>query len=71
MTPIEKQIAADLSRCRFLPGSFDKKFVKQLPNWVDRDMTKAGRTTLYRLYEKYRGQIPDYNPNILDCNSNK
>jgi hypothetical protein len=70
MTNAEKTIAEALGKCRFLPGSFDKRFVNQLPNWIDREMTKAGRTTLYRLYEKYRKQIPDYNPNLLTCNQN-
>ena len=70
MTQIEKHIAERLMKCRFLPGSFDKRFVNQLDNWTDRDMTTAGRTTLFRLYEKYRGQIPDYNANILTCNQN-
>lgn len=70
MTNAEKIISVALSKCRFLPGSFDKRFVNQLPNWQEREMTKSGRTTLYRLYEKYRKQIPDYNPNLLHCNAN-
>lgn len=70
MTLIEKQIAESLLKCRFLPGSFDKRFVNQLPNWTERELTEKGRTTLYRLYEKYRGQIRDYNPNLFHCNKN-
>lgn len=60
MTLEEKQMSNALLKCRFLPGSFDKRFVNQLPNWTDRDMTENGRATLLRLYKKYRGQIPDY-----------
>lgn len=60
MTNIEKKIAARLNNCSFLPGSFDKRFVKQLSNWDDREMTERGRATMLMLFTKYRRQIPDY-----------
>ena len=60
MTSIELQIASALNACSFLPGSFDKKFVHQLENWKDREMTVKGRAKMIELLRKYRRQIPDH-----------
>lgn len=60
MTELEKKIANSLQFCSFLPGSFDKRFVKQLHIWADRDMTEKGRAYMLNLLYKYRRQIPDY-----------
>lgn len=60
MTQAEKHVAYALNRCRFLPGSFDKKFVHQLDNWNDREMTVKGRDCMLKMLDKYRGQIPNY-----------
>ena len=60
MTSHEKKIAWALSRCTFLPGSFDKLFVKQLDNWKDREMTEKGRAKMIELLHKYKRQIPNY-----------
>jgi hypothetical protein len=57
MTSDEWKMACDLSRCSFLPGSFDKRFAKQLVNWKDREMTEKGREMLKKLHHKYRRQI--------------
>jgi hypothetical protein len=65
MTTVEKKITASLQRCSFLPGSFDKRFVNQLDNWTDREMTAKGRETLFKLYVKYRRQIKDFDANIF------
>jgi hypothetical protein len=46
MTELERQIAWSLRRCTFLPGSFDKRFVKQLPNWQEKEMTEKGRAMI-------------------------
>jgi len=60
MTTTELRVASALTRCRFLPGSFDKRFVNQLSNWIDRDMTEAGKRKMIELLHKYRRQIPNY-----------
>lgn len=60
MTATEWKIANSLINCTFLPGSYDKKFVQQLGNWKDRDMTLKGRLKMIELLHKYRRQIPDY-----------
>jgi len=60
MTPAEIAIAKSLLRCTFLPGSFDKRFVRQLPGWFDRPMTEKGRALMVKLLYKYRRQIPRY-----------
>lgn len=59
MTTAEKKFADALSNCSFLPGSADKRFVKQLPNWHDRGMTVKGRAHMLKLAVKYRRQIPN------------
>lgn len=60
MTVTERHIASALSQVTFLPGSFDKRFVKQLPNWLEREMTEKGRDKMIALFHKYRRQIPNY-----------
>lgn len=60
MTAIESKMALRLNHCTFLPGSFDKRFVKQLSNWKDREMTEKGRAKMIELFHKYRRQISDY-----------
>jgi hypothetical protein len=60
MTSTERKIATALMFCTFLPGCFDKRFVKQLPKWNDRDMTEKGRAKMIELLHKYRRQIPNY-----------
>lgn len=60
MTTIEHSAALALLNCSFLPGTFDKRWVNQLPNWYGRKMTKKGRETMERLVHKYRRQIPDH-----------
>lgn len=71
MTQGEKYAAEALSNCSFLPGSFDKKFVRQITNWHDRDMTDNGRETLKRLLMKYRRQIPEYMSIIVRINGDQ
>lgn len=59
MTNLERDIAIALGNCSFLPGTFDKRFVKNLPNWYEREMTVKGRAMLIKLMDKYRRQIPE------------
>jgi hypothetical protein len=68
MTEIEKKVANRLMRCTFLPGSFHKRFVKQLKNWADRDMTEKGRALMIDLFHRYRNQIFDYHEINLELN---
>jgi hypothetical protein len=58
MTELEKQIATALKNCTFLPGSFDKRFVRQLN--PDKEMTEKGLKMMLDLLDKYRRQIPNY-----------
>lgn len=60
MTGEEVKIANSLLRCSFLPGSYDKLFVNQLPNWGERLMTESGRRKMIELFHKYRKQINGY-----------
>lgn len=60
MTSIEVRCARALSTCSFLPGCFDKRWVKQLPKWQNREMTEKGRALLLKLVQKYRRQIPNH-----------
>jgi hypothetical protein len=60
MTTIERKIASALISCSFLPGSFDKRFIRQLPNWENREMTEKGREKMIELLHKYRRQIPNH-----------
>ena len=60
MTDLEHKIAVSLNNCTFLPGSFDKRFVKQLRDKLDQPMTDKGRAFMMSLFHKYRRQIPDY-----------
>ena len=60
MTVTERHIARALSMVTFIPGSFDKRFVKQLPNWLEKEMTEKGRAKMIELLHKYRRQIPNY-----------
>ncbi len=60
MTTKEKMIADALLKCTFLPGSFDKKFVRGFPNRQDKPMTQEGRAMMLGLFVKYRKQILTY-----------
>ncbi len=61
MTQAEIDIAIALQLVTYLPGSFDKRFARNLKNWKNRDMTEKGRAYMMKLLDKYRRQIPNYN----------
>lgn len=65
MTNKEKMLAEALQQCSFLPGSFEKRFVRGLPDRQDKPMTKEGRRLLLELFYKYRKQIKDFE-NIVE-----
>lgn len=53
-TPIEKRILNHLRNCRYLPGSFDKKFTAQIDL---NNVSPLQRYWIYKLGYKYRKQI--------------
>lgn len=57
---LEIKIANRLKACSFLPGTFDKMFVKKINTNPHYEMTEKGRLFMFRLLIKYRRQIPDY-----------
>lgn len=59
MTSGERDIATALGSCSFLPGSFDKRFARQLQERKEKPMTEKGRAMMLKLAVKYRRQIPN------------
>lgn len=62
MTEREHYAANQLARCSFQPGSFEKRFAKQIKAKAVSDnpeITEKGRACLWRLVYRYRRQIPD------------
>ena len=47
-----------LARCTFLPGGWDKRFVRNIPADLN-SMTEKQRWWLVSLTHRYRRQIPD------------
>lgn len=62
MTPDEILIAGNLGNCKFLPGSWNKRFVNNLhyqaKNKPELELTASQKEWLYRLLYTYRNQIP-------------
>lgn len=62
MTAAEISIAEALSRCTFLPASWDKRFCRQMGEQAKRrpdlDLTDRQVAWLLRLAHKYRRQLP-------------
>lgn len=58
MSDIETDIANALKNCSFLPGCFDKRFVRNLN--TAKPMTEKGRKFMVVLLFKYRKQIPNH-----------
>jgi hypothetical protein len=58
LSPQEKLMANRLSQCRFLPGSYDKRFCSALP--VDAEYTEKQIAFIHKCFTKYRRQIADY-----------
>ena len=56
-----KGVVADLSRCTFLPGSWDKRFVHEMATKLAADeftlFSERQRDQLRRLHVKYERQI--------------
>jgi len=58
-TDEDKANIAKLVPCRFLPGSFDKRFARDLDSQLSNsgEITEKQRTYLVKLIYKYRRQI--------------
>ena len=60
MTEQEKDAALALSKCTFLPGSFEKRFARDMASIVNGEMpqiTPKQKIYLWRLTYKFRRQI--------------
>jgi hypothetical protein len=62
MTKDEIIIALNLDQCTYLPGSFEKKFARdicgQAKGSPEKELTEAQRDWLYKQLKRYRRQIP-------------
>jgi len=59
MTDNEIQMIQDLSRCIFLPGSYNKRFVKSMVDRVKNEntITQKQGDNVRRLHHRFRKQI--------------
>lgn len=61
MTAEQIEFAAKLSRCTFLPGSYDKRFVRDMhaiaENKPEQELTEKQDAYLRTLMHRYRRQI--------------
>jgi hypothetical protein len=62
MTPAERQIALALARCTFLPGSWQKRFARDMAAMAthapDHPLSERQTAWLIRLAHTYRRQLP-------------
>lgn len=58
LTDLQKRIVASLDCVTFLPGHGDKRFYKSIRN--DLLLTEKQIQFLYKVFDKYRRQIPNY-----------
>ena len=56
MTEDQKEIITSLNRCKYFPGSWDKRFVKNIANATT--LTDKQAEWILRLLYKYRKQNP-------------
>lgn len=55
----ERCLIENLSRCRFVPGSFNKRFVRDLASGPeDAVLTVKQRQTLWKIGWRWRRQLP-------------
>lgn len=60
MTEQQQRWIAELSRCTFLPGSYDKRFVRNLAAYSpDRELTPRQANALHQMAYRYRRQRGD------------
>lgn len=63
-TKTELKVIRALSFVTFLPGSGDKRFYKSIKDYTE--LTEGQRSFLYKIFEKYRRQIPHYKELALE-----
>jgi hypothetical protein len=62
MTPEQHQALQRLARCRILPGSWDKRFIRGLASMpVEHVLTARQAEVLDKLTHKYRRQLGSKN----------
>ena len=63
MTTEQVAICTALGHCRFLPGTFDKRFSSKVAGIAelhpDQELTEKQIEWMYKLLYKYRKQIPN------------
>ncbi len=61
MTPEQIHLAKSLSHCQFLPGSYDKRFVRAMgyraQNRPELELTKKQAGFLAKMGQRYRRQL--------------
>lgn len=55
LSPLELRMRDALARCTFLPGSFDKRFVRTIAGATA--LTEKQRALFHKLFYRYRRQI--------------
>ncbi len=59
MTPLERIATTALGRCRYLPGSFAKRWGRIVSNWPDeRELTLNQKKRLWDQCWTFRRQLP-------------
>lgn len=60
MTTEELTLLSSLQQLRFSPNSFDGRWIKNLGNMTDRNLTETSRVMLISRFKKYKEKMPDY-----------
>lgn len=55
LSPLERSMLAALARCTFRPGSFEKRFVRDISGVTA--LTERQRAVFYRTFYRYRRQM--------------
>ncbi len=59
MTPLEREATTALGRCRYLPGSFAKRWARTVAAWPDdRELTLKQKNRLWEQCWTFRRQLP-------------
>ena len=57
MTDEQRKMVDELAGCTFIPGSYHKRFVRDMITRLDKDLTEKQAAFLVKLRVKYRRQI--------------
>lgn len=55
LSPLERSMLAALARCTFLPGSFEKRFVRDISGVTA--LTERQRALFHKIFYRYRRQM--------------